>query len=87
MQSAALPSVVVDQGSPREWLENATRDTAGARPGPVSEVLPRESAAPWIRPRLAAAAPSKPWLETKGECAGRLRRLMGDIGANLDVDR
>ena len=45
-----------------------------------------ETAVSWIRLRLAATVPSKPWLETRGEYAGRLRRVVDDINMNLDVE-
>ena len=44
------------------------------------------SGAWWIRLRLAATVPSKPWLETRAEYASRLRRVAGDIHANSDVE-
>ena len=40
----------------------------------------------WIRLRLAATVPSKPWLEIRAEYASRLRRVAGDIHANSDVE-
>ena len=39
-----------------------------------------------VRLRLAATVPSKPWLETTGEYACRLRRVVDDINVNLDVE-
>ena len=61
-------------------------DNASAQPGHMQEVLLHETAVSWIRLRLAATVPSKPWLETRGEYASRLRRVAGDIHANLDVE-
>ena len=62
-------------------------DNASAQPGHMQEVLLHEAAVSWIRLRLAAAtAPSKPWLETRGECACRLRRVVDDINIILDVE-
>ena len=61
-------------------------DNASAQPGHMQEVLLHETAVSWIRLRLAATVPGKPWLETRGESASRLRRVVDDININLDVE-
>ena len=61
-------------------------DNASAQPGHMQEVLLHETAVSWIRLRLAATVPSKPWLETRGEYASRLRRVVDDINTSLDVE-
>ena len=61
-------------------------DNASAQPGHMQEVLSQETAVSLIRLRLAATVPSKPWLETRGEYASRLRRVVDDINASLDVE-
>ena len=45
-----------------------------------------ENAVSWIRLRLASTVPSKARLDTKDEYASRLRRVVDDINANLDVE-
>ena len=57
-----------------------------AQPGHMQQVLLHETAVSWIRLRLPATGPSKPWLETRGEYASRLRQVGGDINMTLDVD-
>ena len=61
-------------------------DNASAQPGHMQEVLLHETAVSWIRLRLAATVPSKPWLETRGEYASRLGRVVDDIHTSLDVE-
>ena len=67
-------------------FNNMMGDNASAQPGHMQEVLLHETAVSWIRLRLAATTPRKPWLETRGEYASRLRRVVDDINANLDVE-
>ena len=75
------------QGAVREHgFKNMMGDNASAQPGHMQEVLLHETAVSWIRLRLAATVPSKPWLETRGEYASRLRRVVDDININLDVE-
>ena len=59
---------------------------ASAQPGHMQEVVLHETAVSWIRLRLAATVHSKPWLETRGEYASRLRRVVDDINTSLDVE-
>ena len=75
------------QGALREHgLKNMMGDNASAQPGHMQEVLLHETAVSWIRLRLAATVPSKPWLETREEYASRLRRVVDDINMNLDIE-
>ena len=67
-------------------FKNMMGDNASAQPGHMQEVLLHETAVSWIRLRLAATVPSKPWLETRGEYASRLRRVVDDINTNSDVE-
>ena len=55
------------QGTLRKHgFKNMMGDNASAQPGHMQEVLLHETAVSWIRLRLAATVPSKPWLETRG---------------------
>ena len=67
-------------------FKNMMGDNASVQPGHMQEVLLHETAVSWIRLRLASATPNKPCLETKEQCARRLRRVVGDINATLDVE-
>ena len=61
-------------------------DNASVQPGHVQEILLHETAVSWIRLRLEKTAPGKPWLDTTGQYASRLRRVVDDINTNLDVE-
>ena len=57
-----------------------------AQPGHMQQVLLHETAVSWIRLRLPATGPSKPWLETRGEYARRLRQVVDDITITITLD-
>ena len=54
--------------------------------GRMQEILLHETAVSWIRLRLEKTVPSKQWLETTEQYASRLRGVVDDIDANLDVE-
>ena len=45
----------------------------------------RETAVAWIRLRLTQTTPEQCWVETRTEYEARLKEVVADINANLDV--
>ena len=67
-------------------FKNLMGDNASVQPGHMQEILLHETAVSWIRLRLEKTVPRKPWLETTEQYASRLRGVVDDINANLDVE-
>ena len=54
--------------------------------GHMQEILLHDTAVSWIRCRLAQTLPKECWKETPAEYEARLKRVVADINANLDVE-
>ena len=54
-------------------------------PHPCADVLLHETAVSWIRQKLTATTPKKPWLETREQYAARLRQVVADINRSYAV--
>ena len=52
----------------------------------MQEVMLHETAVSWIRHRLTQTTPAQAWLETRPEYEVRLKTLVADINANLNVE-
>ena len=61
-------------------------DNASVQPGHMQDILLHETAVSWIRLRLEKTVPRKPRLETTEQNASRLRGVVDDINAHLDVE-
>ena len=48
-------------------------------------MLLHETAVPWIRHKLTATTPARPWLEFSEQYARRLRQVVADINRNSAV--
>ena len=66
-------------------LSNMMGDDAAIQPGLMQEVMLHETAVAWIRWRLTQTTPDRCWLETRAEYEARLKSVVADINANLDV--
>ena len=66
-------------------LTNMMGPDASIQPGHMQEVMLHETAVAWIRWRLTQTTPAQCWLETRAEYEARLKRVVADINANLDV--
>ncbi len=60
-------------------------DDARVQPGHMQEVLLHETAVAWIRWRLTKTTPKQCWLETPSEYETRIKKVVEDINAHLDV--
>ena len=67
-------------------LSNMMGDDASVQPGHMQEVMLHETAVAWIRWRLAQTTPAQCWRESRAEYEARLKRVVVDINANLDVE-
>jgi hypothetical protein len=67
-------------------LKNMMGEDASVQPGQMQEVMLHETAVAWIRHRLAQTTPAQAWLETRPEYEARLKRVVADINANLNVE-
>ena len=67
-------------------VKNAMGDNASIQPGHMQELLLHETAISWIRWRLAQTVPKECWKETPAEYEARLKHVVADINANLDVE-
>ena len=47
--------------------------------------LLHETAVPWIRQKLTATTPKRPWLESREQYAARLRQVVADINCKFAV--
>ena len=66
-------------------LSNMMGDDASVQPGHMQEIMLHETAVAWIRLRLTRSTPDQCWLETRAEYGSRLKTVVRDINANLDV--
>ena len=62
------------------WDQNAS-----AQPGYCADVLLHETAVSWIRHKLTATTPKRPWLESREQYAARLRQVVADINCKFAV--
>ena len=62
------------------------RDDASLQAGNLQEVMPHETAVPWIRHRESTTRPARPWEETAVEFGVRLRGICEDINQHCDVE-
>ena len=67
-------------------LKNLMGNCAAVQPGHMQEILLHETAVAWIRHRLTTTTPSQCWLETPTQYEKRLKGVVEDINANLDVE-
>ena len=67
-------------------LKNMMGEDASVQPGQMQEVMLHETAVAWIRHRLTQTTPAQAWLETRPEYEARLKRVVADINANLNVE-
>ena len=58
---------------------------ASAQPGCCADVLLHETAVSWIRKKLTATTPKRPWLESREQYAARLRQVVADINRSYAV--
>ena len=58
---------------------------ASAQPGYLADVLLHETAVSWIRKKLTATTPKRPWLESREQYATRLRQVVADINCSYAV--
>lgn len=65
---------------------NAMGQNAQIQPGHMQEILLHETAVSWIRWRLAQTVPKECWKETPAQYESRLKQVVADINANLDVE-
>jgi hypothetical protein len=66
-------------------LTNMMGADASVQPGQMQEVMLHETAVAWIRWRLTQTTPAQCWLESRAEYEARLKRVIADINANLNV--
>ena len=59
--------------------------SASAQPGYCADVLLHETAVSWIRHKLTATTPKRPWLESREQYAARLRQVVADINRHYAV--
>ena len=50
-----------------------------------ADVLLHETAVSWMRKKLTATTPRRPWLESRDQYAARLRRVVADINRSYAV--
>ena len=62
------------------WDQNAS-----AQPGYCADVLLHETAVSWIRHKLTATTPKRPWFESREQYAARLRQAVADINCKFAV--
>ena len=67
-------------------FSNMMGNDASIQPGHMQKVMLHETAVPWIRWRLTQTTPDRCWLETRAEYEARLKSVVADINANLDVE-
>ena len=67
-------------------FKKAMGDNASIQPGHMQEILLHETAISWIRWRLAQTVPKECWKEIPAEYEARLKHVVADINANLDVE-
>ncbi len=65
---------------------NLMGDDAKVQPGHMQEILLHETAVAWIRWRLTLTTPKQCWLETRAQYTTRIKGVVDDIDANLDVE-
>ena len=56
------------------------------QPGRLQELMLHETAVSWIRTRLSASVPKRPWEETRNAYAARLKECCEDINRNLNLE-
>ena len=67
-------------------LKNLMGNCAAVQPGHMQQILLHETAVAWIRYGLTTTAPSQGWLETPAQYEKRLKGVVEDINATLDVE-
>ena len=61
-------------------------DDASTQPGQLQEIMLHETAAAWVRQRLAKTRPKEPWRESVDEHRSRLKLCASHINTKYDVD-
>ena len=64
---------------------NLMGDNALIQPGHMQEILLHETAVAWIRWRLTKCTPTACWEETPAQYTCRIKKVVEDINAHLDV--